>query len=149
VFQELPALPAADLVAQQPAGLVACGRHDEHGRDVQLALAARTAAPLIAAGPVTGIPMYPAAVAKTARQAQMPMPLLELAAAIECMTRLEAVECQCQLPACPHRSRVTQTGRSTAGHSRAFIRGPRRRHCLPLLLAVVHLVQGPRLFPPR
>jgi hypothetical protein len=56
MFQELPAHPVADLEAQQPAGLVACGRHDEHGRDVQLALAARTAAPLIAVGPVTGIP---------------------------------------------------------------------------------------------
>jgi hypothetical protein len=39
MFQELPAPPVADLVAQQPADLVAYGRNDEHGGDVQLALA--------------------------------------------------------------------------------------------------------------
>jgi len=39
VFQELPAPPVADLVPQQPADLVAYGRNDEHGGDVQLALA--------------------------------------------------------------------------------------------------------------
>ena len=37
VFQELPAPPVADLAVQQPADVVADGRHDEHGRDAQLA----------------------------------------------------------------------------------------------------------------
>jgi hypothetical protein len=36
VFQELPAHRSP---AQQPAGLIAYGRHDEHGRDIQLTLA--------------------------------------------------------------------------------------------------------------
>ena len=50
----------------------------------------------------------------------MPVPLLEPAAAIEYMTRLETVGCQVQLPARPLKPRITPTRRSSAGHSRAF-----------------------------
>jgi hypothetical protein len=59
-------LPVPDLVAQQPAGLVAYGRHDEHSRDVQLALAGEDGADR--GRPDERDTMYPAAVAaKTAR----------------------------------------------------------------------------------
>ena len=73
VFQELPPPPAADLGTRQPADLVAYGRHDEHGRDVQLAPAGEDGAGPDRGRPDDRIPTHPAAVAaKTARQAQLP-----------------------------------------------------------------------------
>jgi hypothetical protein len=56
--------------------------------------------------------------------AQMPMPLLGLAAAIGCMTRFEAGECRIQLPARTHQLRVTQAG---AFPGRGRSPGPRGR----------------------
>jgi hypothetical protein len=90
------------------------------------------------------------------------MQLLELVAAVECMTRLEAVECQIQLPTRTHQPGVTQTG---AIHCRAWpclpsSSGSVVASYLPLLLTVVHPVclgpgpfhlgeSGPRVMPGR
>ena len=129
--QRAPVVPAG-LSCQALAGPLLSGtaaRPTSCRPDIQLTLAGADGGSADRGVPVNGIPVHPAVVtAKAARHAQVPMPPLELAAAIVCMTRLEVVDCQIQLPARTYQPRVTQTGRSIAGHSRpSFIQRQRRR----------------------